>query len=217
MSSNNIPLKLLRGYKDNLPSTIEDGMIYYCIDSNELFFDYINNSTTPSTEHRYCLNPMVGETDYGDPVGKGLVSPEDKEIIDTAVRFVEQQLEPEQQKQARLNIDAVGEKTIEGGEIFNDYENNVAFSYAHTEGQMNAATGENSHAEGHNTTATGLSAHSEGKGLGYTTLSSAATAGSNTFTVNNLNNFEIGKEPKITVPEEIIANDAKSAMNKYNG
>lgn len=148
MSSTNIPLKLLRGYKDNLPSTIEDGMIYYCIDSNELFFDYVNNSTTPPTEHRYCLNPMVGETDYGDPVGKGLVSPEDKEIIDTAIRFVEQQLEPEQQKQARLNINAVGEKTLEGGEIFNDYENNEATQYAHSEGTKTIAKGYSSHAEG---------------------------------------------------------------------
>ena len=171
MSSNNIPLKLSRGYKDNLPTTIEDGIIYYCIDSNELFFDYVNNSTTPPTKHRYCLNPMVGDTDYGDPVGKGLVSTEDKEIIDTAVRFVEQHLGPEQQKQARLNIDAIGEKTLEGGEIFNNYNNNIATgNYSHAEGSYTKAMGDSSHAEGRGTTASGENSHAEGyvtKASGY--------------------------------------------------
>lgn len=184
MSSNNIPLKLLRGYKDNLPTTIEDGMIYYCIDSNELFFDYVNNSTTPPTEHRYCLNPIVGETDYGDPVGKGLVSPEDKEIIDTAVRFVEQQLEPEQQKQARLNINAVGENVTgkvftnddivavtasDGAEIFNDYETNIASGlYSHAENSKTTAIGDYSHAEGYLTLASGAYSHVEGFDTGAT-------------------------------------------------
>ena len=72
---------------------------------------------------------------------------------------------------------SVGQKTPEGGEIFNDYEGNSAgATYAHAEGRNvtvtgNAAHGEgigtkatnaNSHAEGNSTTASGPSSHSEG-------------------------------------------------------
>lgn len=72
---------------------------------------------------------------------------------------------------------SVGQKTPEGGEIFNDYEGNSArATYAHAEGRRvtvtgNAAHGEgigtkatnaNSHAEGNSTTASGSSSHSEG-------------------------------------------------------
>lgn len=94
--SSNVSLMLKRGYKDNLPVSINDGIIYYCIDSNELYFDYYNSTTQKLV--RQCLNPMVGTTEYGDPVGKGLVSPEDKAIIDSAVRYVEQELTLEEKK-----------------------------------------------------------------------------------------------------------------------
>lgn len=72
---------------------------------------------------------------------------------------------------------SVGQRTSEGGEIFNDYEGNSAgATYAHAEGRNvtvtgNAAHGEgigtkatnaNSHAEGNSTTASGPSSHSEG-------------------------------------------------------
>lgn len=46
----------------------------------------------------------------------------------------------------------VGKKTDDGGEIFNDYENNVAAcAYAHAEGYKTVAGGEASHTEGYNT------------------------------------------------------------------
>ena len=58
---------------------------------------------------------------------------------------------------------SVGQKTPEGGEIFNDYENNAAgASYAHSEGQKTIATGNSSHAEGVGTKATDANSHSEG-------------------------------------------------------
>lgn len=78
---------------------------------------------------------------------------------------------------------SVGQKTPEGGEIFNDYDGNSAgATYAHAEGRNvtvtgNAAHGEgigtkatnaNSHAEGNSTTADGPSSHSEG----YNTIAS---------------------------------------------
>ena len=55
-----------------------------------------------------------------------------------------------------------GKKTETNGEIFNDYVNNTAGFYAHTEGYHNTASGEVSHAEGYYTTASGMYAHAEG-------------------------------------------------------
>ena len=78
----------------------------------------------------------------------------------------------------KLNTDeAVGKKTEQGGEVFNDYENNVASGkYSHAEGFRTIASGRNSHAEGadtearqdcshaegYNTTAGGICSHAEG-------------------------------------------------------
>ena len=57
----------------------------------------------------------------------------------------------------------IGKKTEQGGEVFNDYENNAAgASYAHAEGQRTIATGNSSHAEGVGTKATNANSHSEG-------------------------------------------------------
>ena len=55
------------------------------------------------------------------------------------------------------------------GEIFNDYENNVASgAYSHAEGYSTTALGKRSHAEGSNTNAFGQDSHAEGA---YTTAS----------------------------------------------
>ena len=58
--------------------------------------------------------------------------------------------------------DLVGQKTANGGEIFNDYENNIAANNAHAEGNRTRASGNYSHAEGRNTTASGNCSHAEG-------------------------------------------------------
>lgn len=51
------------------------------------------------------------------------------------------------------------------GEIFNDYENNIANGkYAHAEGQNTQSSGTASHAEGIKSQATSLGAHAEGNG-----------------------------------------------------
>lgn len=57
----------------------------------------------------------------------------------------------------------VGQETPEGGEIFNNYENNKATnSKAHAEGHWTTASGIASHAEGLNSTASGKASHAEG-------------------------------------------------------
>lgn len=60
-----------------------------------------------------------------------------------------------------LKSSAVGKKTEQGGEIFNDYDSNIAQSYAHAEGFNTKANGEYSHSEGYGTTAA-KNAHAEG-------------------------------------------------------
>ena len=64
----------------------------------------------------------------------------------------------------KLNTDeAVGKKTEQGGEVFNDYENNVASGRnSHAEGADTEARQDCSHAEGYNTTAGGICSHAEG-------------------------------------------------------
>lgn len=57
--------------------------------------------------------------------------------------------------------DGVGQKTSDGGEIFNDYENNAAAKQGHAEGELTEA-GWRSHAEGYLTLANSTS-HSEGR------------------------------------------------------
>lgn len=51
---------------------------------------------------------------------------------------------------------------VTGGEIFNDYENNIASDYAHAEGQGCSANGDASHAEGKGTDVEGHYGHAEG-------------------------------------------------------
>lgn len=78
-----------------------------------------------------------------------------------------------------IEKEGVGQKTEQGGEIFNDYENNIAtgesshaegrFSkavgdYSHAEGVATVANGNYSHAEGHNAKAYGMTSHAEGSG-----------------------------------------------------
>ena len=63
----------------------------------------------------------------------------------------------------RKKISAVGQKTEQGGEIFNDYENNEATEvFSHAEGSGTIAAGEYSHAEGFATITLAPDAHAEG-------------------------------------------------------
>lgn len=57
----------------------------------------------------------------------------------------------------------IGKRTLEGGEIFNDYINNKALSrYSHAEGSNTIASGQGAHAEGWFTVASNLAAHAGG-------------------------------------------------------
>ena len=60
--------------------------------------------------------------------------------------------------------DLVGQKTANGGEIFNDYTNNIAGSNCHAEGSNTKTYGIGSHAEGGGTKASGDYSHAEGRG-----------------------------------------------------
>lgn len=62
------------------------------------------------------------------------------------------------------NLDiGVGATTDTGGEIFNDYANNVASGqYSHAEGQNSIASGQASHSEGYKGNAIGICSHAEG-------------------------------------------------------
>ena len=67
---------------------------------------------------------------------------------------------------------------LKKGEIFNDYENNIAMSdYSHSEGKKNAVDGEASHVEGYKISSLGYTSHGEGKSLiSHTELETAAKA-----------------------------------------
>ena len=58
--------------------------------------------------------------------------------------------------------DLVGLKTADGGEIFNDYTNNIATTNSHAEGYNTKANGNCSHTEGNGTTASSNCTHAEG-------------------------------------------------------
>lgn len=61
------------------------------------------------------------------------------------------------------NIRTVGKSVPQGGEIFNNYDNNNASGLnSHVEGSGNTASGTSAHAEGVNNTANGIGAHVEG-------------------------------------------------------
>ena len=61
------------------------------------------------------------------------------------------------------DLGGVGEAYEEKGEIFNDYQNNIALgAHSHAEGSEVIASGNSAHAEGSATVASGLNAHAEG-------------------------------------------------------
>ena len=63
-----------------------------------------------------------------------------------------------------IKDNAVGQKTSDGGEVFNSYSSNTAGVWAHAEGGGTTASGDGSHAEGGSTTASGNDSHAEGHG-----------------------------------------------------
>lgn len=66
-------------------------------------------------------------------------------------------------KISSIESNSVGQKTDDGGEIFNDYENNIATTNSHAEGSGTKAYGKNSHAEGYRTIASSENQHVQGK------------------------------------------------------
>ncbi len=63
-----------------------------------------------------------------------------------------------------INENGAGNKTGNGAEVFNDYENNTATGmYSHAEGENTTATGRATHAEGVGTSASCTASHAEGE------------------------------------------------------
>lgn len=95
----------------------------------------------------------------------GVISKEDKSKVDT-IGTSNDSPNPNGTVFARikdLKNNAVGKKTIEGGEIFNDYGNNHAVgNLSHAEGCSTIANGDNSHTEGYITYTYGICSHTEG-------------------------------------------------------
>ena len=85
----------------------------------------------------------------------------------------------------------VGQKTTDGGEIFNDYENNIATTNSHAEGNNTIASGAYSHAEGSGANASGSCSHAEGS---YTTASGnySHAEGGGTYAKGNYSHAEGG-------------------------
>lgn len=86
----------------------------------------------------------------------------------------------------------VGQKTAEGGEIFNDYTHNKASSLAHAEGNNTTASGQASHSEGTDTIASGNNSHAGGIGTIANSDDQFVTGKFNTVDNNNKFAFIVG-------------------------
>ena len=72
-----------------------------------------------------------------------------KELNDVSSKIPTKVSELENDKGYMLSTDLVGQTTVEGGEIFNDYENNQALTVnSHAEGSGTIAASENQHVQG---------------------------------------------------------------------
>lgn len=91
----------------------------------------------------------------------------------------------------------VGQKTAEGGEIFNDYTHNKASSLAHAEGNRSSALGIVSHSEGNSTCAYGDYSHTEGYSSNNATDKipniSASTSNEDIISTWNTSKFTLAK------------------------
>ena len=117
----------------------------------------------------------------------------------------------------KLNTnEAVGKKTKQGGEVFNDYENNVASNRSsHSEGIYTKASGLASHAEGNDTEASGDDSHAEGfesKAIGK----NSHAEGDNTI-ASGLNSHTEGYATKASSKDQHVQGicNKEDTENKY--
>ena len=96
----------------------------------------------------------LSSNDYTDEEKSKLAALPEKDVLDNALDGY------------ALKADAVGKKTEDGGEIFNNYDglfiNQASGDHSHAEGAGVSAGGTFSHAEGKGSNASGKSAHAEG-------------------------------------------------------
>lgn len=105
-------------------------------------------------------------------------------------------------------IDDVKHTALNGAEIFNDYEKNIAVGqYSHAEGTFTAAVGDGSHAEGCITTASGIYSHAEG----YNTKAIASSSHAEGASTKALG-FESHAEGKGT----IASGEVQHVQGQYN-
>ncbi len=97
------------------------------------------------------------------------------------------------------NGDGVGRAIADGGEIFNDYEKNIASgSKSHAEGRRTQATNDYAHSEGDETLASGQSSHAEG--CGTKTSGVASHAEGDTTVASGDSSHSEGAATKATGP-----------------
>lgn len=81
----------------------------------------------------------------------------------TSKKYVDDNFVSEEDFTSFVENDLVGKKIEDGGEVFNDYENNTATGqHSHAEGSYTTASGSYSHAEGMGTAAAVSTSHAEG-------------------------------------------------------
>lgn len=102
--------------------------------------------------------------------------------VDTQGHIIDAQLET-------AIIKPVGQRTENDGEIFNDYNDNIAIDYAHAEGRDTRATGSRAHSEGIYTHAHGPQSHAEGQST-HAFGQGAHSEGYNTYTWANASHAE---------------------------
>lgn len=170
-----VSLSYLKGDKGDkgdigLPPMLEAGEVETKLPDTDVEVSVTDNGYTEDGRPKYKLNfkiPAGKPGQDGDGAGNVYVVTDN---IKSGKRYVFQATSDASANGTFLeveNIEGVG-KTYESiypnGEIFNDYDNNIAFGqYAHAEGRETNATGSRAHAEGYLTRVFAADAHAEGR------------------------------------------------------
>lgn len=162
-------LTLPRG-EAGVPPILEAGEVETKLPDTDVEVSVTDNGYTEDGRPKYKLNfkiPAGKPGQDGDGAGNVYVVTDN---IKSGQRYVFQATSDASANGTFVeieNVDGVG-KTYESiypnGEIFNDYEKNIAFGqYAHAEGRETNATGSRAHAEGYLSRVFAADAHGEGR------------------------------------------------------
>lgn len=137
---------------NSLPNTILTSLN---ISANNTGVDINLTSVNKSGLNYGMENQTIKTIPLATTENAGLLSPEDKGKLNNTFKTIN-----EESIIGIGNIETVGKKTEEGGEVFNN--STVAGSNSHAEGTDTSASGSNAHSEGAATIASGNGSHAEG-------------------------------------------------------